>query len=115
LFALIVTLLCDLARLKLPSSGRYVKSFVYSVFKVRNLGLGVGLDGPYCVRLHRTNINLQLSKGSGQLPFAAHPPTSKVGFGRTNRTKANARELPSTVIIETGWACEDFEAAKVVR
>jgi hypothetical protein len=29
--------------------------------------------------------------------------------------KANARELPSTVIIETGWASEDFEAAKVVR
>ena len=36
--------------------------------------LGVGLDEPYRMGYHRTNINLQLLKGSGQLPFPAHPP-----------------------------------------
>jgi hypothetical protein len=40
----------------------------------------VELDDTYRIRYHRININLQLLKGSGQLPFPAHPPTSKGRF-----------------------------------
>ena len=42
----------------------------------------VGLDEPYQMEYHRTNINLQLSKNSEPF-FAAHPPTSQSWF-RTN-------------------------------
>jgi hypothetical protein len=37
---------------------------------------------------HRTNINLQLSKDSWSLSFAAHPPVSKGRF-RTNGSHPN--------------------------
>jgi hypothetical protein len=34
----------------------------------------VELDDTYRIGYHRININLQLLKSSGQLPFTAHPP-----------------------------------------
>ena len=49
-----------------------------------------------------TNINLQLLKNGWWPLFTAHPPTfpTEVGFGRMDRTKANAADCPSCVFIE---------------
>ena len=57
----------------------------------------VGLDEPYRMGYHRTNINLQLSKNSGQVLFAAHPPTSKDRFRANESHQINARDRPSSI------------------
>jgi hypothetical protein len=53
-------------------------------------------------KYHLTNINLQLLKNSWWPFFTAHPPTQKVGFGRTSRTKPVQADRPSEVFVVAG-------------
>jgi hypothetical protein len=57
----------------------------------------VELDDTCRMRYHRININLQLLKSSGQLPFTAPPPTSKGRFRANGSHQINARDRPSCV------------------